>query len=443
MSDLPEQRRNERLRRLEIIVRALVDDNAALLKQAFGHDIAVDTRVQLHQRGPGLYYGNDGQGGALPGPGVELGTGDTAVLEVVLGDTALHIAARNSRRGCIRKLLALGASDKVYNSRDRMPRQVAPPPLREEFIAHFSPGNKGQLHQEWRGMGWTPPRSARKVKSSTKSRRSSPKARRNTAGNARAANQKAQSEPRMSHAHGISSLKDVQRTHMLTEPTSNGTPPPPKDDLAVLHVDVKEAPPCSHGPNSSAHAPTAGQYPTPVLAPVRKGQSLSKMGFSTSLPSYREGASSSAVSGPSPLLLTTTVAVSQYEIKNPASSDAHAEFTVDVFIPANRDAGSVDRQQMLTITKRYRDFESLRDELCLWLHSSEVPALPRKGFWRSLDGAFLERRRAHLQAWLQSLLESGSRAGARIFGMGGPGAVIEDFLGLSCVRLKMQGKVRS
>ena len=171
---VPEQRRDERLRRLEIIVRALVDDNAALLKQAFGRDIAVDTRVQLHQRGPGLYFGNDGRGGALPGPGIELGTGDAAGLEAVLGDTALHIAARNSRRGCIRKLLALGASDKVYNSRDRMPRQVAPPPLREEFIAHFSPQHKGQPRSEWRGMGWTPPRSARKAKSGINSRRSSP-----------------------------------------------------------------------------------------------------------------------------------------------------------------------------------------------------------------------------------------------------------------------------
>ena len=132
--------------------------------------------------------------------------------------------------------------------------------------------------------------------------------------------------------------------------------------------------------------------------------------------------------------------MSQFEIKNPASSDAHAEFTVDVFIPASHDEGRVDKRQMLTTTKRYRDFESLRDDLCSWLHSSEVPALPRKGFWRSLDGAFLERRRAHLEAWLQSLLERGCRAGGRVFGMGGPGAVIEDFLGLNGVRLKMQSK---
>ena len=102
---------------------------------------------------------------------------------------------------------------------------------------------------------------------------------------------------------------------------------------------------------------------------------------------------------------------------------------------------SLDKRQMLTTTKRYRDFELLHNELCLWLHSSEVPALPRKGFWRSLDNAFLERRRAHLEAWLQSLL----RAGGRVFGMGGPGAVIEDFLGLNGVRLKMQrkGKART
>ena len=92
------------------------------------------------------------------------------------------------------------------------------------------------------------------------------------------------------------------------------------------------------------------------------------------------------------------------------------------------------------LCSHYRDFESLRDDLCSWLHSSEVPALPRKGFWRSLDGAFLERRRAHLEAWLQSLLERGCRAGGRVFGMGGPGAVIEDFLGLNGVRLKMQSK---
>ena len=68
-----ERKKEARLRRLAMIVKALVEDDTLQLEQAMGRSaVPADTRVQLHQHAPGLYYGNDGRKGALPGPGHRL-----------------------------------------------------------------------------------------------------------------------------------------------------------------------------------------------------------------------------------------------------------------------------------------------------------------------------------------------------------------------------------